>query len=116
MHACRGGPYNVVIWHLLACRKRHVNAIKAMGRPNRVAWVCDAGAVAVVFDAQLWMWDARRDESWTFVSLPAAVSDDIRELADEPRRGFGAVRVRVTLGGSEWTTSIFPDTKRGCYV
>jgi hypothetical protein len=26
------------------------------------------------------------------------------------------VRVRVTVGGSVWTTSIFPDSKRGAYV
>jgi hypothetical protein len=24
--------------------------------------------------------------------------------------------VRVRLGGSEWRTSIFPDSKSGCYV
>lgn len=77
---------------------------------------CDADAVVVVFDAQLWIWDARRDDSWTFVSLPAEASEEIRELADGPRRGFGAVKVRVTVGGSTWTTSIFPDSKQGRYV
>ncbi|MEV4416688.1 DUF1905 domain-containing protein [Catellatospora sp. NPDC049609] len=69
-----------------------------------------------VFDAELWLWDARRDESWTFVSLPADVSEEIRELAVGPRRGFGAVKVRVTVGTSAWATSIFPDSARGCYV
>ncbi len=68
------------------------------------------------FDAELWLWDARRDESWTFVSLPAEASEDIRELATGPRRGFGAVRVKVTIGTSSWATSIFPDSARGCYV
>jgi hypothetical protein len=72
--------------------------------------------VIVVFDAELWVWDARRDDSWTFVSLPADVSEEIRELTEGPRRGFGAVAVRVALGGSTWKTSIFPDSKRGCYV
>ncbi|GAA4703617.1 DUF1905 domain-containing protein [Phytohabitans rumicis] len=69
-----------------------------------------------VFDAELWIWDARRDESWTFVSLPVEASEEIRERAGGPRRGFGAVKVRVTVGGSTWTTSIFPDGARGCYV
>ncbi|MEJ3750719.1 DUF1905 domain-containing protein [Actinomycetes bacterium KLBMP 9797] len=72
--------------------------------------------MVVVFDAELWIWDARRTESWTFVSLPADVSEEIRDLTAGPRRGFGAVRVRVTVGGSTWTTSIFPDSARGCYV
>jgi hypothetical protein len=31
-------------------------------------------------------------------------------------RGFGSLRVRVTVGGSTWTTSIFPDSVRGSYV
>lgn len=69
--------------------------------------------MVVVFDAELWEWDARRTESWIFVSLPTEASEDIRELADGPRRGFGSVRVQVTLGGSTWKTSIFPDSSRG---
>jgi hypothetical protein len=78
--------------------------------------VCDAELVVVVFDAELWIWDARRADSWTFVSLPPEASEQIRDLAGGRYRGFGAVRVRVTVGGSTWTTSIFPDSARGCYV
>ncbi|MDS0134432.1 MULTISPECIES: DUF1905 domain-containing protein [unclassified Amycolatopsis] len=70
----------------------------------------------IVFEAELWEWDARRTESWVFVSLPADASEDIRELAAEPRRGFGAVRVRVTIGATSWQTSIFPDSAREAYV
>jgi Domain of unknown function (DUF1905) len=72
--------------------------------------------VVVVFDAELWIWDARRADSWTFVSLPAEASEEIRDVAGGPRRGFGSLRVRVTVGGSTWTTSIFPDNARGRYV
>jgi hypothetical protein len=72
--------------------------------------------VVVDFDAELWIWDARRTDSWTFVSLPAEASEEIRELTDGPRRGFGSVRVKVTIGGSTWRTSIFPDGARGVYV
>ena len=70
----------------------------------------------VVFDAELWIWDARRNDSWTFVSLPADASDEIRDVAGGLGRGFGSVRVRVTLGGTSWTTSVFPDSTRGAYV
>ncbi|GHJ49283.1 hypothetical protein Cs7R123_66250 [Catellatospora sp. TT07R-123] len=70
----------------------------------------------LTFDAELWLWDARRDESWTFVSLPQDGSTEIRELSDGPRRGFGSLRVRVTVGATTWQTSIFPDSGRGCYV
>jgi hypothetical protein len=72
--------------------------------------------VVVVFDAELWTWDARRADSWTFVSLPADASAEIRDRAAGPRRGFGSLRVRVTVGGSTWTTSIFPDNASGRYV
>ncbi len=58
----------------------------------------------------------RRDDSWTFVSLPTEASEEIRDLAGGLRRGFGSLRVRVTLGDSIWSTSIFPDSAHGCYV
>ena len=70
----------------------------------------------VEFDADLWIWDARKGESWTFVTLPVDASEEIRELTDGPRRGFGSVRVRAAIGGSTWTTSIFPDSGRNAYV
>jgi hypothetical protein len=73
-------------------------------------------AVIVDFDAELWRWDARRSDSWVFVSVPAEASEEIRESYQGPPRGFGSIRVRATIGGSTWTTSIFPDHARGCYV
>ena len=72
--------------------------------------------VVVTFEAELWIWDARRADSWTFVSLPADASEEIREVAAGRPRGFGSVRVRVTIGGSTWPTSIFPDAARRAYV
>ena len=63
------------------------------------------------------MWDARPGDNWIFVSLPVEASDEIRDVTgQEPRRGFGSVRVRVTLGGSRWATSIFPGGGDGAYV
>jgi uncharacterized protein DUF1905 len=72
--------------------------------------------VDVEFDAELWIWSARRDESWTFVTLPADASEQIRHLTGGRRRGFGSVRVRATIGASTWQTSIFPDSTRNAYV
>jgi hypothetical protein len=72
--------------------------------------------VVVVFDAELWTWDARRADSWTFVSLPGDASEEIRERTGGPRRGFGSVPVRVTIGTSTWTTSVFPSRSDGGYV
>jgi hypothetical protein len=51
--------------------------------------------VRVDFDAELWLWDARRGDAWTFVSLPADWSQEVRDLTGGLRRGFGSVRVRA---------------------
>ena len=67
--------------------------------------------MVVDFDAELWAWDARRNDSWAFVSLPADVSEEIRDMAGGSRRGFGSLRVRVTVGATTWTTSIFPGSE-----
>ncbi len=68
------------------------------------------------FDAALWRWAARRTDSWTFVSLPTDVADDILDVAGHAERGFGSLRVEVLLGTTTWRTSIFPDSKAGTYV
>jgi len=65
--------------------------------------------MTVTFTAALWRWDARRSDTWMFVTLPAGESQEIREHAVGPRRGFGSVRVRVTIGTTTWQTSIFPE-------
>lgn len=72
--------------------------------------------MVVDFEAELWIWDVRRADTWTFVSLPIEASEEIRDLADGARRGFGSLRVRVTVGSTTWKTSIFPDSARGSYV
>jgi hypothetical protein len=69
--------------------------------------------VRILFDADLWLWDARHTDTWTFVSLPAGESEEIRDLAGALRRGFGSLRVRATIGSSTWTTSIFPGSGPG---
>ena len=74
---------------------------------------CDAAVVVVDVDAELRTGDARRTDSWVFVSLPVEASDEIREQVDGPRRDFSSMQVRVTLGGSMWTTSIFQDSAHG---
>ena len=54
--------------------------------------------------------------AWFFVSLPEDVADDIEAEHGHRARGFGSVRVEVSTGSTTWTTSVFPDTKRGTYV
>ena len=70
----------------------------------------------VDFESELWLWQARKTESWTFVSLPVEASDEIRDRTEGLRRGFGSVRVRASIGTSHWLTSIFPGGDGGAYV
>ena len=70
------------------------------------------------FTAELWRWTARDEESggaWFFVSLPFDASDDI-EARRVPGKGFGSVRVEVTIGSSTWRTSVFPSAEEKTYV
>ncbi len=68
----------------------------------------------IEFDGPVFRWDARTDAAWFFTSVPEELSDEIREIP-RPYRGFGSVRVRATVGGSRWRTSIFPSSD-GTYV
>lgn len=60
------------------------------------------------FTAPLWIWDGRDDSTWHFVTLPEEEADEILAITDGVRRGFGSVRVEVTVGPATWRTSIFP--------
>jgi hypothetical protein len=70
------------------------------------------------FTAGLWLWDARRSDTWTFVTVPPDVTTAIEDEADAlgPRAGFGSVKVRARIGVTVWRTSVFPDKESGCFV
>jgi hypothetical protein len=53
---------------------------------------------------------------WHFVSVDKKQSEDIKEKYGKHQRGFGSIRVTVTVGKTSWKTSIFPDKKSGTYV
>ena len=67
------------------------------------------------FSAPLWAWQARQ-QVWTFVTIPEDVADEVEDLQTGLRRGFGAVKVRVTIGATTWDTSMFPSQDQGSYI
>ena len=69
---------------------------------------------AYEFDAALWLYGGKA--TWHFLTLPFEVTDEIDEIARESKRGFGSVRVRATIGGTTWTTSVFPDNSRKSFI
>ena len=66
------------------------------------------------FDAELWPHQV--GEAWVFVSVPDEESEYIRGIPREQRPGFGAVKVRATIGATTWLTSVFPQGGGGVYI
>ena len=66
------------------------------------------------FAADLWRWSG--EAAWYFVTLPHEVADEIDERTADTRPGFGSVRVRVTVGATTWSTSLFPDNRSESFL
>ncbi len=65
------------------------------------------------FKAEVWLWKAKA--AWHFITIPPKLSADIKGFDEGPRKGFGSVPVKVTIGSTTWKTSIFPE-KKGTFV
>lgn len=66
------------------------------------------------FTAELWLYQGHT--AWHLMNLPKEESQQIKFYTSGTRRGWGAVRVLVKIGETEWKTSVFPDSKAGCYL
>ncbi len=70
------------------------------------------------FTAECWLWKAEK-AAWHFITLPQDKSEEIKffnENMHEKQRGWGAVRVTVTIGATSWETSIFPASQLNAYI
>ena len=66
----------------------------------------------LAFTGDLWFW--RGPAPWHFVTVPADECDAIAAIAAAVTYGWGMIPVTVRIGGSEWTTSLWP--KDGGYI
>lgn len=66
----------------------------------------------IEFSGELWYW--RGPAPWYFVTVPEPQCVELRDAALEVSYGWGMIPVRVQLGDSEWTTSLWP--KDGRYI
>jgi hypothetical protein len=71
-------------------------------------------AVSHRFSADLWVYPG--DAAWYFVTVPKGTSEKIRGEYVGKRRGWGSVPVVAASSGTTWSTSIFPDSKSGCFL
>jgi hypothetical protein len=59
----------------------------------------------------------RNDEGRVhFISVPEALSGEIRAHAMLVRRGFGSVKVEATIDDYTWRTSVFPSKCGGYFL
>ena len=71
-------------------------------------------AATYSFTSELFEWTG--NASWHFFAVPEDVTDEIDERHGANAAGFGSIKVEVTIGSSTWQTSLFPDTKMGCFL
>jgi hypothetical protein len=55
--------------------------------------------------------------AWRFLGVPKEVAEKIKAgEKGKVRRGWGAMKVKAKIGKTEWSTSIFPDSRSGTYL
>lgn len=67
----------------------------------------------ITLSTTLWKYPAETG-AWYFVSLSQEISVQIKSQP-RPKKGWGSVRVKATIGKTTWETSIFP-SKEGVYL
>lgn len=70
--------------------------------------------IPISISTKLWLWNEGKG-SWHFVTVDKDSSDAIRDQWMWPRKGFGSIPVKVTIGQTSWKTSVFPQ-KDGTFV
>lgn len=70
--------------------------------------------------AKLWRWTSNSSQgSWHFLTIAGDTAEAIqatalmRRLESGHRRGWGAIKVRASIGDTHWDTSIFPQSGGG---
>jgi hypothetical protein len=64
------------------------------------------------FTGEVWYW--RGPAPFYFVTVPAEPSADLHEASALLSYGWGCIRVRARIGGTEWHTALIP--KDGRYL
>ncbi len=66
------------------------------------------------FVSKIWIFGG--EGSWYFANLPKDITEEIRSITAQSKNAFGSVKVMANINKSTWQTSLFPDSKSGCYV
>jgi hypothetical protein len=67
----------------------------------------ESDGVLLEFTGDVWHW--RGPAPFHFLTVPAAQSADLHEVARAVSYGWGMVPVRARIGRTVWTTSLWPE-------
>lgn len=70
----------------------------------------------IPFEFEAPLWKAGGNSGWHFVSLPIALSKEIRGHFQTEEEGWGRLPVRAVIDGLVWDTAIWFDTKNNRYL
>lgn len=68
--------------------------------------------------ANVFLWRPAKPSpaSWYFASIDAQTAAEIKFATMGMTRGFGSVKVMAQIGGTRWSTSLFPNKETGGYL
>jgi Domain of unknown function (DUF1905) len=71
---------------------------------------------------KLWRWQGKAKDgapspvSWFFITIDGAVAEAIRAASPGRMAAWGSVYVSVTIGATNWRTSLFPSKEVSGYI
>lgn len=72
--------------------------------------------LSIKYEFRSKVWQHPAPGGWYFVSLPAAVSKEIRKQFKLQEQGWGRLKITAQTGKSKWATAIWFDTRRRTYL
>ena len=70
----------------------------------------------VRYQFQAEVWQHQGVGGWHFISMPIKLAQEIRTHFKSQEKGWGRLQARSLVGGSEWKTAIWFDTKHNTYL
>lgn len=71
--------------------------------------------MAATYKVEAKIWKYTGKACWYFLTVDPQISGEIK-LLNAVKRGWGSVRVKVTIGKTTWQTSLFPSKEKQCYI
>jgi hypothetical protein len=72
------------------------------------------GRIKYEFSGNTWQYPS--PGGWHFISVPKELSKEIRGILRSEEEGWGRLKATAKIGGTEWKTAIWFDTKMNIYL